>query len=157
MEIRVSPDFKIVSGQLSGLRTNLLSRIIDGSAQQVAQIVETRTKPEVPSRTGEGRDSLHAEVVQSSKGRSARIELRGLARLTFVKEGTKPHIIRPRSGRMLAWMGDDGTLVFARSVNHPGQQANNFIARGWEAAEPEVRRTLREAGLRGWRELARFK
>lgn len=157
MEIRVSPDFKIVADKLSGLRTNLLSRIIDGSSRQVAQIVEARTKAEVPSRTGVGRDSLHAEVVQSTKGRSARIQLMGLKRLLYVKGGVKPHVIAPRNGRMLAWLNDNGTLVFARSVNHPGQQANDFVARGWSAAEPEVRRTLRDAGLRGWRELSRFK
>lgn len=157
MEIRISPDFRIVANKLATLRTELLGRILDGSAPSVAEYVEQGVKQNVPVRTGEGRDSVHATVVRGGRGRSARIQVTAADYLRFVKLGTAPHIITPTHGRMLAWLNADGTLTFARSVNHPGQRANDFVARGWADAEPRVRRELREQGLRGWRELAKFK
>jgi|SRR5450759_4446143 len=41
-------------------------------------------------------------------------------------EGTKPHIIRPRNAKILAfWAG--GSLVFRHVVHHPGTQPNRYL------------------------------
>ena len=37
----------------------------------------------------------------------------------FVHEGTRPHVIRPNSGRVLRFKVG-GKIVYARKVNHPG-------------------------------------
>lgn len=63
----------------------------------------------------------------------------------YVSGGTKPHKIRARRARFLAFKGKAsktraqggqrrgkvrvGQQVFARSVNHPGIQARNFVGR----------------------------
>lgn len=62
----------------------------------------------------------------------------------YVNKGTKPHLILPRRGRRLTWLGtnyrakttpgrigstrggNDNTIVWARKVHHPGTEARNF-------------------------------
>lgn len=44
----------------------------------------------------------------------------------FLEYGTRPHEIRPKNARSLAFQGPAG-LVFAKKVNHPGTQALFFI------------------------------
>lgn len=56
---------------------------------------------------------------------SARIESRHFATLYVVK-GTRPHIIRPVRRRALRFT-IGGRVVFAKVVNHPGTQANDFL------------------------------
>lgn len=59
----------------------------------------------------------------------------------FVHDPTKPHIIRPRSKKVLRFLGADGATVFARQVNHPGTKG-----------QPWLRRALEEiAGAEGFR------
>ncbi len=59
----------------------------------------------------------------------------------FVELGTKPHVIRPRSKRTLAWSTGgtrlsgrptasarrSGAMRFARKVNHPGTKAKPYL------------------------------
>lgn len=69
----------------------------------------------------------------------------------YVERGTRPHVIRARSGGVLAWGGSrtkGGRLRkgsrathFARRVNHPGGRAKPYL-------EPGVRRALKKAGLK---------
>ena len=40
--------------------------------------------------------------------------------------GTRPHTIKAK-GKTLAWKGDDGETVFARSVKHPGIKARPWL------------------------------
>jgi len=62
----------------------------------------------------------------------------------FVDKGTKPHIIRPRKGGRLSWMGtayraktspgvigsktggNNNSIVYAKIVQHPGSEARKF-------------------------------
>ncbi|WP_315902956.1 hypothetical protein [Streptomyces salinarius] len=46
----------------------------------------------------------------------------------FVLDGTPPHVIRPRRAKALRFPYR-GRTVFAKIVNHPGAEANNFLAR----------------------------
>jgi hypothetical protein len=43
----------------------------------------------------------------------------------FVREGTKPHIIRPRYAKALHWMVGEQDF-FASQVHHPGTKANPY-------------------------------
>jgi hypothetical protein len=42
-------------------------------------------------------------------------------------DGTRPHVILPRTKRVLRWVGDDGRVYFARAVHHPGTQPNRYL------------------------------
>lgn len=50
-------------------------------------------------------------------------------------EGTSPHVIRPRSRRVLRFVGRGGAVVFARRVMHPGTKGSKFLTRALAAAK----------------------
>lgn len=77
----------------------------------------------------------------------------------FVNYGTKPHWIRPRNKKVLAWKGGGrpkskpgaiksnkgsrgrGVTVFARAVRHPGTKARDFdqvIVKKWQEQFPLI-------------------
>lgn len=63
---------------------------------------------------------------------------------SFVRDGTRPHVIRPRRGRVLSFYWPKaGKQMFLARVNHPGTRSNPW----WNNA---IRRwpSLLEASLR---------
>ena len=52
-EIKISPDLRIVANKLSHLPTELLSPIVEESAEESAAVIEAAIKAEVPVRTGD--------------------------------------------------------------------------------------------------------
>lgn len=46
----------------------------------------------------------------------------------FVNDGTRPHIIRPRTAKALRFTVG-GRVVYAKVVNHPGTRAKPFLDR----------------------------
>lgn len=84
----------------------------------------------------------------------------------YVDRGTKPHVIRPRRGKLLRFAtgysaktrpgsiisgagGASGPVVFAREVNHPGTKARGFSRRlraKWKEKYPrDMQRAIAEA------------
>lgn len=77
----------------------------------------------------------------------------------YVTHGTKPHIIVPRNGKMLTWIGanyrpktrpryigsnkggNDNTIVYTKMVQHPGTEAREFdeaVAEKWRDQLPKI-------------------
>jgi hypothetical protein len=54
---------------------------------------------------------------------------------SFVEEGTRPHVINARPGKTLRWESEDGSVHFARSVNHPGTRSQPFMGPAYLRAE----------------------
>lgn len=79
--------------------------------------------------TGETRQSIQGGIFSQPEGGEKSwigfIRAESVA-AAFLEYGTKPHEIRPKNARSLAFQGPAG-LVFAKKVNHPGTQALNFI------------------------------
>jgi len=77
--------------------------------------------------------------IRVSISRTASGDFRGVIRSThpasiYVLNGTRPHRIFPRNpGGVLRFMVD-GKVVYARYVNHPGTQANDFLLRALRTA-----------------------
>ena len=55
----------------------------------------------------------------------------------FVEFGTPPHIITPKTAKVLRWMSD-GKVFFATLVHHPGTDPNPFMRRGVSRAVRKV-------------------
>ena len=47
--------------------------------------------------------------------------------MSYQQTGTDPYTITPKNAPMLVFMGSNGSLVFAKKVNHPGLPARPFI------------------------------
>lgn len=43
-------------------------------------------------------------------------------------EGSRPHVIMPRTATMLRFVGRTGEVVFTRRVNHPGTRPNRYLS-----------------------------
>lgn len=70
----------------------------------------------------------------------------------FVERGTRPHIITPKTKKVLAWSADGkarlsgavrkgGAVRFAKRVRHPGTKAQPYMVPGAEKA-------VKDAGLK---------
>lgn len=90
-------------------------------------------------KTGITQASVHVAGVTAT---SVTTEAAGAAR--YLEFGTKPHVIRPRVAKVLAWGGPrrlTGALRkgasatnFATIVNHPGTKASPFMVPGAKLA-----------------------
>jgi phage gpG-like protein len=45
----------------------------------------------------------------------------------YVEFGTRPHIIRPKRAKVLAFKDKHGRMIFARQVNHPGSKPYPYM------------------------------
>ncbi len=117
----------------------------------VALLAVREAKALVPRRTGNlGRTIRIGRITDTSAEVLAGGRL-NVGYAAAVEFGTKPHIIRPRRAKVLAWGGRrtlGGRLRagqradhFARSVRHPGTKAHPYLM-------PGIRRALERAGIR---------
>jgi hypothetical protein len=112
-----------------------------------AELVVNRAKQVhgFKDQTGELTNSIASDGVQGTWGADLHaIVAAGAAHGIFVHEGTEPHKIKPKHRKSLRWPGPDG-FVFAKGVDHPGTDADPFLANALEAKLGEVDAVLQDA------------
>lgn len=97
-----------------------------------------------PKRSGHLKMSIHPGTVTQFH---ATVEA-SAPYAAYVEHGTKPHVIKPRFKKVLAWGGArrlTGTLrsgssatTFARIVHHPGTKAQPFLMPGGQKAVADM-------------------
>jgi len=100
-----------------------------------AGIDYTAVHPQFTPRSG-AQGLAHATsgtVVRTSRGAVVRLQNRKKY-AAAIDRGARPHVIRARSGGMLAFRGRDGQMVFRKSVHHPGNKPYRFLYRATMAA-----------------------
>lgn len=112
---------------LSARKTALLRRYTTAMAN-TAPTVERKLKAAAPKDTRELEQSINV----SASGLTISVVV-AAEHASFTREGTQPHIIRPRKGQYLAFQWDaapesvrrlpDGRAL-ARQVQHPGTDPN---------------------------------
>lgn len=95
--------------------------------------VLARAKATAPVRTGRLRASLESRIVRS-RGEVVGEVSSPLNYMSYVHEGTRRHVIRPRRARALRFPMPAGSssIVFAMRVDHPGTRANPFLRQAME-------------------------
>lgn len=91
------------------------------------EVVLDQTRGQAPRLTGELFESIHAEAFDD--GDTLGVDISADApQALWTDEGTQPHVITASPGKVLAfyWREVGGT-VFAKSVNHPGNRAQNWF------------------------------
>ena len=128
----------------------------DGLLREMQLRTVREAKLLVPRKTGHlGRSILPGRITRDSATVEARTPY-----AAAVEFGTKPHIIRPRKAKVLAWGGTrrlSGALRkgsspthFARFVNHPGTKAQPYLLPGARKAVGD----LKDAIVKLWNRAA---
>jgi hypothetical protein len=109
-------------------------------------------KETVPRKTGNLGRTIRLGQVTDTEAQIIAGGQFGVGYARTVEFGSRPHIIRPRNRRVLAWGGDrrlSGSLRsgaratnFATVVNHPGTKPKPFL-------RPAAERAVRESGVEG--------
>lgn len=72
-----------------------------------------------------------ASRIEPAPGRMWVVVYGTVSYLPFVLGGTRPHVIAARNAKALRWIAHrgHGSVMFAKSVHHPGTQPNDFPQR----------------------------
>lgn len=72
----------------------------------------------------------------------------------YVEFGTKPHVIRPKNRKMLAFKSN-GITIFAKKINHPGSKPYPFMEPAFQESQPQIERIYDAIGDTLVRELSK--
>jgi hypothetical protein len=131
--LTVTVDLKAVLPLLAGLSGPEAPLKLGACLREAALFGERQVADRTPVRTGAARASIQATQVGPLAWRIAS----PLSYITPLEEGSRPHVIRPRRGRFLAFV-IGGRRVFARSVRHPGTTAARMFARSVPVIEAAI-------------------
>lgn len=112
-------------------RADLRRVIRDASARELRNAgrqVVNRAKVLAPVDTGRLRASIEGRLNRTWTLRPQFTVGSNVEYASYVHDGTRPHIIRPRNARALRFVVG-GQVVYARVVHHPGTAARPFLDR----------------------------
>lgn len=99
-----------------------VGRYLNNKGNEILTIARSR----VGVRTGRLRNSLHMRHMRDPRGQHIWVG----STLNYAlahHEGTRPHLITPKSGKMLKFTSR-GQVVYAHAVRHPGTKANRYLS-----------------------------
>lgn len=138
MEININVDW---GKALDGLDKHTINRAVDQGLKRAAIYTESQAKKNMSSHVVTGK--ARAGITHRVAGGAAYIGSADPV-LRFLEEGTRPHVIRPRNKKALAWpnagfsaaglghgpqgtLKASGSLTVRKKVNHPGTDAYHIL------------------------------
>lgn len=119
-----------------------LPQIVGNALWLEAELIMTDAKKRTPVRTGTLRASGFVERPKIT-GKRIRVEMGfggpAAKYARYVHDGTRPHIIRPRTKKALYWEGAPHPVRFVR---HPGTKANPWFRNTMDEHWPYLPRRL---------------
>lgn len=105
--------------------------------------------PEMRNRIPFGKTGLTKETVNSRETPYGFTVYSDSQIVRFLDQGTKPHIIEPKTTKSLRWFGVWGNAIFAKRVKHPGTKPLFIVQKTREAVKGRIRDLLSSI----WREV----
>ena len=120
--------------------------MINDTLRACDKILTPAIKAETPVRTGKLQKSTHHRISMAGTDQVLEISqnaktYHGVSYGIFVREGTKPHEIRPRDVKALHFF-IGGREVFVMKVHHPGTKPNDYPQRAYEKVSGEIDDTV---------------
>lgn len=104
-------------------KEGLVGRDLDRRALRI----QTAAKAQVGVKTGRLQRSIK-RYWRRERGKTLSVSVGSNVRHAAVHhDGARPHVIRARNAKALRYERKDGTIVFAKSVHHPGHKANRYL------------------------------
>lgn len=144
-------------GEIIGLAEEIpdeVRRRVLRTVQDLAKAVKDGAVARAPVKTGQLRRSIQYRIVNKEgevkaivAPRSGRKVAKGKTGFYghIIEGGAKPHEVRPKRGKRLAFDLPGVGAVFARAVNHPGITAEPFMRPAYEAQRDRIRAELTKA------------
>ena len=122
----VNVKLNVDAARLLDGRTGEVGRVMAGFAGVVTRVVRQVADERVHVRTGRYRSGI------TSTWDGRRILTTATAPYSAILEGgSRPHVIRPRNpDGFLRFTGRDGTVVYAKRVQHPGTRPYRILSDG---------------------------
>lgn len=138
-----------LKGRMGASRAVILNAVQKELAAYGRLLVE-EAKKEAPVKTGTLRNSIRYSIRQGgTKYMTLEVTAGNSSRKPVVVKtvlfGSKPHVIKPKRAKALAFMWK-GRKVYAKRVNHPGTNPNNFLERALSNTEPERKEMIDSIG-----------
>ena len=120
--------------------------MVNDTLRACDKILTPAIKAETPVISGKLQKSTHHRITSSGGDQVLEITQnaktkRGVSYGIFVREGTKPHEIRPRDVKALHFF-IGGREVFVMKVHHPGTKPNDYPQRAYEKVSGEIDNTV---------------
>lgn len=136
------------------VRAILLDKV-EGWTAQLEQDVAANIASKLKQQSGKLAAGLGSEVHEEGKRIVGRVFIGGVPYAKPQEEGADvgPHMIYPRKGKVLAFIGATGQKVFATRVSHPGGHipAAHFMKDAYRERGPEISRGIKNAVVQGLR------
>lgn len=105
-----------------------------------AEVIKKRAADNVRSVSVDIAESIQVEE-QGAKNDMAVVgvgPLKSRWYAQYVERGTKPHVVRAKAGKRLKFVGEDGTFIYPRQVQHPGIKPRPFMKPAADENDAEV-------------------
>lgn len=149
MQISNLDEFERAHDRLLADNERAIAQALDLAGQHGVEHVQRY--PEFKPHTGNLQKHTKYRVVRTSAGRILRLS-NDSPYAGAIDGGAKPHVIVPKRGKFLRFIGRDGRTVFARRVNHPGNKPYRFLYFATDAANrvfrADIERRLTDIGAR---------
>ena len=110
---------------LSGLRTRIRNRA-EYTVKDSASRLQSTLRQTSPRDTGK----MQTATSVDARGLTATAEA-ATSYASYVREGTRPHVIRPKRGKVLSFYWPKANRqMFLPRVNHPGTRGNTWWDKG---------------------------
>jgi hypothetical protein len=110
-----------------------------------APIMQKAVQDKAPIGQGDHAGKFKASITVRTATSTGNVQLKAGSAVpyaAYIRDGTRPHMIVPRSAKVLHFRTDAGASVFTARVNHPGTRANAFAKRGLEPRIPELQESF---------------
>ena len=138
---------KIKSDDLERFAVKLSNKAKDNS--KVSQAVrkstlsiEKEAKANLTANKSVKTGNLRRSVTHKLTSLEGIVHTSNLKYARFVEEGTRSHVIKPKSKKMLYWKGASHPV---KQVNHPGSRAKPYLIPAFEDEKPKFINNLKEA------------
>lgn len=120
-------------------------------ADEVERNIQTRLK----TKTGRLERGVRVQITTQGLRVNGRVFIEGAPHALAQEKGAivPPHMIFPKSGRVLAFIGATGDKVFATKVSHPGGTiaGQHFMKDAYSEFGPQISRDMKKGIVQGIR------